>query len=68
MEQPLTLIEKERLTRENANNYINYQVRFTYNKNKYTRRIQKVNLSGVKIDFQPLGNNVLYTRDLMVMI
>jgi hypothetical protein len=58
---------EERLTRENANKFLNHIVEFTFNKQKIRRRILGVTASGVKIDFPEVGNNIIFPRKSMVI-
>ena len=58
---------EERLTRENANKFLNHIVEFTFNKQKIRRRILGVTASGVNIhDLPKVGNHIIFTRKIMV--
>ena len=58
---------EERLTRENANKFLNHIVEFTFNKQKIRRRILGVIASGVNIDLPEVGNHIIFTRKIMVI-
>jgi hypothetical protein len=58
-----------RLTRENASEYIGYQVKFKRRSGKeIIRTILSVNYSGVHIEYPELGDNIVFSRRMFVIL
>ena len=58
-----------RLTRENASEYIGYQVKFKRRKGKeIIRTILYATNSGVHIEYPELDNNIVFSRRMFVIL
>ena len=59
---------EERLTRENANKFLNHKIEFTHKNQKVRSRILGVTASGVNISgFPDIGNHIIFQRKIMVI-